>query len=91
MRFLFQFDEALAIAGRGCVLIPDAPLAFSDAMRAGARIVILSPAGERLETAVASCEFINRGIPDYRIAISLPAEVRHEMLAPGSRVYLADR
>lgn len=91
MRFLFQFDEAFSIAGRGCVLIPLAPGAFPDAIRAGTRIVIVSPAGECLETAIAACDTINRGIPAYRAAISLPADVRQEMLAPGSRVYLAQQ
>lgn len=89
MQFLFQIDDVFVIPGRGCILVPGVPFAFPVIVRAGTRIVIVSPAGERLDTVIAGCEMINRGIPSCHAPICLPRNVRKEMLALGSRVYLA--
>ncbi|UOD30043.1 hypothetical protein INH39_32640 [Massilia violaceinigra] len=89
MQFLFQIDDVFMIEGRGCVLAPGLPFASATVVRKGTRIIIVPPAGERFDTVVAECETINRGIPAWRVAICLPGDVRKEMLALGSRVYLA--
>lgn len=89
MQFLFQIDDIFMITGRGCVLVPGVPFAFPAVIRAGTRIVIVSPAGERLDTVIAGCEMIHRGTPSSHAPICLPLNVPKEMLALGSRVYLA--
>lgn len=88
MQFLFQIDDIFMITGRGCVLVPGVPFAFPGVICAGTRIVIVSPAGERLDTVIAGCEMIHCGAPLSHAPICLPRNVHKEMLALGSRVYL---
>ena len=56
MRFLFEIEDVFDIDGRGCVLVPGVPYAFGGDVKAGERLLIVTPEGEHVQTNIAGFE-----------------------------------
>jgi translation elongation factor EF-Tu-like GTPase len=88
MQFLFEIEDVFEIGGRGCVLVPGIPHAFGRHLKAGERLLIVTPHGERVRTNIAGFEMINRGRAMAHAPFSLPPAVAKASLPIGSKVYL---
>jgi len=88
MQLLFEIEDVFDIGGRGCALVPGVPYAFGGDVKAGERLLIVTPEGEQVQTNIAGFETINRGRPMMHAPFSLPRTVAKALLPVGSKVYL---
>jgi hypothetical protein len=90
MRQLFEIEDVFVLTGRGCVLVPGVPHAFTGSVKAGATIVVEPPSGRAFETRIVAFESVNRGRPTEHIAFSVPASIGKDQLPVGSKVFLRE-
>src|SRR5690348_7568630 len=93
--FLFTVEHAFQLSGRpGPVLVPGIP-GNSDlpTIRIGSPLLIVTPAGDRLDTQLACVEMVNyvqRPRPSTpSVPIGLPPTISKGQIPSGSKVYLA--
>lgn len=92
--FLFKVELAFNLSGRsGAVLAPGIPYAADlPAIGVGAKICLVSPTGERIDTHIAGVEMLNYGArprpEQIFVPIALPSGISKEQVVPGTDVYL---
>ncbi|MBU8976868.1 hypothetical protein JI752_012010 [Lysobacter sp. MMG2] len=92
--FLFKVDHAFQLSGRpGPVLVPGIPVSPDlPAFGMGAKIRLILPTGESIDTQIAGVEMVNYGSrprPERVSApIALPPEISKDRVPQGTEVYL---
>ena len=85
--FISKVENVFEISGRGCVVVPGVPDAFSDAeLKIGDRIVLKRPNGSEIETTLRGFEMGSRH-PSGCIPILLGKELGKGMVPVGTELW----
>jgi hypothetical protein len=87
MTFLFKVEQAFAILGRDCVILPAIVEGHDFKIRPQDAIQLRTPEGRILGTHIISVEFLKQVGP-CRMGILLPTEIAKTDAPPGTDVWL---
>ena len=90
---LYEIEEALSIAGRGCVLMPGVPEATNILLRLGDRVILVPPVGSPFESQIHSLDAVhNRSStqPEVRLLVVLPTSVSKQAVPSGTKLFLLE-
>lgn len=87
MEYLFEIEQVFEISGRGCVIVPGIPHAFSEPVPVGSKLIIEHPDGKKVETRITGVEMINRGRPLQSTPFSVSKSTTKMQLPIGSKVF----
>lgn len=91
MLSLFKIEDVFDITGRGCILLRGIPYSLDLSVKAGARLIIVSPQGKVRYTHIAALEnFHRRSEALTHAEFSVARVVLKEQLEIGSEVFLDD-
>jgi hypothetical protein len=85
--FISKVEDVFEISGRGCVVVPGVPFAFSDAvLKIGDRITLKRPNGSEIETILRGFEMGSRH-SSRCVPILLGKELNKRMVPVGTELW----
>jgi hypothetical protein len=85
--FISKVEDVFEISGRGCVVVPGVPVAFSGAaLKIGDRITLKRPNGSEIETILRGFEMGSRH-PSRCIPILLGKDVNKQIVPIGTELW----
>lgn len=89
--FISRTEDVFELSGRGCVVVPGVPFAFSSAnLKAGDRITLKRPDGSEIQTILRGFEIGSRH-PSRCIPVLLGKEVSKQMVPIGTELWTLDK
>jgi hypothetical protein len=88
---LYEVQEALAVTGRGCVLLPGLLEPPSVSLHSGDAVRLLRPDGESFDSTILYVETVHRRLsatPEIRWVVVLPPSVATNQIPAGTRLRL---
>ena len=88
MEFLSEVEDVFNITGRGCVIVPGIPFAYSPPVKIGAELELRNPSGTIFRTQLKGVEMINRGKPWEYAPCLLDSNIQKHEIEIGAKLYL---